>query len=90
MCVAIIDQCSFDCWEFLADLLDVGIEVLLIVFQFLFHPFLTDKEPGKAGEQQPKFLRKRHRFLHVGEELLLCVGVNEGDLQLRRLPPNPG
>ena len=79
--VSFVDECSFDGREFFPDFFEVGVEVLLVVFEFLFNTFFTDEEPSEPGEEKSEFFEKRHGSPHVDEECL-CVGVDEGDWEL--------
>lgn len=79
--VAFVDECSFDGGEFFSDFFDVGIEVLLVGFEFLFDAFFADEKPGEPGDEEFEFFGEWHGFPHADEEGL-CVGVDEGDGEL--------
>jgi len=79
--VAFVDERAFYRWEFFSYFFDVGIEVLLVVFEFVFDAFFADEESRKPGEEESEFFGKRHGFPHADEQGL-CVGVDEGDWQL--------
>lgn len=89
MDVPVVDECFFDGGEFPADFFEVGIEVLLVVFQLLFDSFFADEQACESGEEQFEFLEKRHGLPHGGEEGL-SVGVDESDGELMGLGVGDG
>jgi len=54
--VALVDEDALDGGVPLPDLIEVGVVVILVFLEFLFHAFSTDEEPCNPREHEFEFL----------------------------------